>query len=396
MRDSGDEKLKLGKGASFFVKTQLRRLRQEDDTWEADFFPIPCSDSEHDGVWWGIVLSHSHENVLAQHTVEEPPTVNDLARLLAEAMRRPLVDFSHRPRRLYLRARPEWAELLPHLKQIGIQVMSQEALPKWDRTFGDLLAQVEQARAGQGTTLTEGQRPAAGGRGKRMARSRKPAAKASQPTEPDKVRLYTLEVFIISGPVAKKFAKKNPVVSRTIQIRGDQTLEDLHHAIFDAFGRWDEHMYEFQFGKGPMDPKAPTIRSAQRLREPERRGQPAGGSGGPDHHRLAGPEGGRPFRLLVRLRRRLVAPDQRRGRRGQGAQGQVPQGHEAGRQKPAAVRRRGGVGGGGALTDQQGALPQVACPKKGTRTWPRKKSHRRKTSKIGWRVEERPPNRRPP
>src|SRR5271165_2852290 len=37
-----------------------------------------------------------------------------------------------------------------------------------------------------------------------------------------------------------------------------------------------------------------------------------------------------------------------------------------------------------------------ACPKKGSRTWPRKKSHRRKTSKIGWRVEERPPNQRPP
>jgi hypothetical protein len=61
---------------------------------------------------------------------------------------------------------------------------------------------------------------------------------------------------LLSGPITEKFAKKNPVVSRTIQIRGDQTLEDLHHAIFDAFGRFDEHMYEFQFGKGPMDPKA--------------------------------------------------------------------------------------------------------------------------------------------
>ena len=51
--------------------------------------------------------------------------------------------------------------------------------------------------------------------------------------------------------------KKNRVISRTIQIRGDQTLEDLHHAIFYAFGREDEHMYEFQVGgKGPMDPKA--------------------------------------------------------------------------------------------------------------------------------------------
>jgi hypothetical protein len=143
------EKLKLGKGASFFVKTRLRRLRQEDDTWEADFFPIPCADGRYGSVWWGIVLSHTHDNVLAQRTVEEPPAVNDLARLLAEAMRRPLFDFSHRPRCLYLRARPEWAELLPHLKQIGIEAVSQEMLPKWDRNFGDLQAQVEQARAEQ-------------------------------------------------------------------------------------------------------------------------------------------------------------------------------------------------------------------------------------------------------
>jgi hypothetical protein len=141
------EKLKLGKGASFFVKSRLKRLRQEDDTWEADFFPIPCSGSEHGSVWWGIVLSYAHDNVLAQRTVEEPPTVNDLANLLAEAMRRPLVDFSHRPRCLYLRARPEWAELLPHLKQIGIKAVSQDALPKWDRNFGHLQAKVGRARA---------------------------------------------------------------------------------------------------------------------------------------------------------------------------------------------------------------------------------------------------------
>jgi hypothetical protein len=150
MPDKSDHQLKLGKGASFFVKTRLRWLPQEDDTWQADFFPIPGSDSEPGGVWWGIVLSHAHENVLAQRTVEESPTVNDLANLLAEAMRRPLVDFSHRPRCLYLRARPEWAELLPHLKQIGIEVVFQDALPKWDRTFGDLYAQVEQARARAG------------------------------------------------------------------------------------------------------------------------------------------------------------------------------------------------------------------------------------------------------
>jgi Plasmid pRiA4b ORF-3-like protein len=90
-----------------------------------------------------------------------------------------------------------------------------------------------------------------------MARPKKSSLKLHEPTDQGGVRLYTLEVFIISGPVSEKFVKKNPEMSRTIQIRGDQTLEDLHHAIFDAFDRWDEQMYEFQFGQGPMDPKAP-------------------------------------------------------------------------------------------------------------------------------------------
>ena len=67
--------------------------------------------------------------------------------------------------------------------------------------------------------------------------------------------LYKLEIFIIGGPMGEKFLKRNPEISRTIHIRGDQTLEDLHDAIFDAFDRFDEHMYEFQFGKGPNDRK---------------------------------------------------------------------------------------------------------------------------------------------
>jgi hypothetical protein len=254
------EKLRLGKGV-FFAKTQLRRLSQEDDTWEADFFPIPCGDGEPSEVWVGLVLSHTDDYILAQRTVAAPPTVNDLANLLAEAMRRPLVEFAHRPQTLYLRSRPEWAELLPHLREVGIRVVCQETLPKWDAAFGDLYAQVEQARSARRAKLTRGRTSAEGGavtgKGGPMARTKKAAAASQQPGEQSNMRLYTLEVFLLSGPISEKFAKKNPVISRTIQIRGDQTLEDLHHAIFDAFGRWEEHLYEFQFGKGPMDPKGP-------------------------------------------------------------------------------------------------------------------------------------------
>jgi hypothetical protein len=67
-------------------------------------------------------------------------------------------------------------------------------------------------------------------------------------------RTYSLEVKLIGGLVSEEFAQKNPKVSRTIQIRGDQTLDDLHFAIYGAFDRYDEHLYEFQFGKRPQAP----------------------------------------------------------------------------------------------------------------------------------------------
>lgn len=92
------------------------------------------------------------------------------------------------------------------------------------------------------------------------AKAAKPkAAKAPKTTKKPSgkgVPIYTLDVFIISGPVHDKFLRKNPVISRSIEMRGDQTLEELHEAIFEAFDRFDEHMYEFQFGERPMDPKA--------------------------------------------------------------------------------------------------------------------------------------------
>ena len=85
---------------------------------------------------------------------------------------------------------------------------------------------------------------------------RQTAKTNKQPTAQDKT-LYVLEVFLIDGPITETFIEQNPVVSRTIEIRSDQTLETLHHAIFKAFEREDEHMYECQIGgSGPHDPKA--------------------------------------------------------------------------------------------------------------------------------------------
>ena len=85
------------------------------------------------------------------------------------------------------------------------------------------------------------------------------------PSRQGAARLYTLEAFITQGPISKAFARKNKVISRTIRIRGDQTLADLHGALFAAFDRFDEHMYEFQLGKGPNHPgnKRYALRAAE-------------------------------------------------------------------------------------------------------------------------------------
>ncbi len=67
-------------------------------------------------------------------------------------------------------------------------------------------------------------------------------------------KLYTMIVYLMGGPMCDEF--DGLIMSRTIQIRGEQTLEDLHKVIFKAFDRFDEHLYEFLLGVGPDDRSA--------------------------------------------------------------------------------------------------------------------------------------------
>ena len=56
------------------------------------------------------------------------------------------------------------------------------------------------------------------------------------------------KVFIYTFKVKLKFAKR---IWRRIEIRSDQTLEDLHDIIFTAFDRYDEHLYAFYNTQNP-------------------------------------------------------------------------------------------------------------------------------------------------
>ncbi len=119
---------------------------------------------------------------------------------------------------------------------------------------GLVLRQPGQARALQ-ILIPEDEIPPWGNRKSKQSPSRSSkapispkAAKASPPA-----KLFVLTAYLVGGPIGKKFSNK--IISREIEIRGDQTLEELHHILFKAFDREEEHLYEFQFGKRPFDPE---------------------------------------------------------------------------------------------------------------------------------------------
>ena len=129
------DKLKLGK-SSAFVKKDLRPLPLTDAEFEADFFLDQESSTKRQERWMGMVIEREFGGVLALKEVRlPPPTVNSLATLLFQAMQRP-PDYKdrQRPRRIHLRNRPQWQELLPHLRQLGIEVILGDDLPRFDET----------------------------------------------------------------------------------------------------------------------------------------------------------------------------------------------------------------------------------------------------------------------
>jgi len=138
--------LKLGKGVAF-VKSQLKRLRQEDETWEVDFRALPKPITQNATHYAGLVLTQPDGFLRAESNIEQSPTVNDLAALLAHAMKRPLVEGHHRPRIIHLRGNSKWKPLFPALKELGIEVVIKSELPKIEEAYCEYLAVVRESRS---------------------------------------------------------------------------------------------------------------------------------------------------------------------------------------------------------------------------------------------------------
>ena len=129
-----------------FVKTHLKHLPQLDDVWEADFQPYPEPANRkcrRNVTWIGTVVSRTSRFILADALIGHPPTVKDFAGLLAQAMRRPMEERPHRPTRIHLRDNPLWEELLLHLKELRIEVVTLAGLSELDTVYEEFAGELK-------------------------------------------------------------------------------------------------------------------------------------------------------------------------------------------------------------------------------------------------------------
>ena len=143
-----EEKLELGKGM-VFAKNRLKRLRQLDETWEADFEVLPKPIMQTETHYLGMVVARKGGSLLAEMTVHGRPSVNDLATLVANAMLRPLDGEARRPNLIRLRGHHQWRDLFPVLEELGVGVSVERKLPGIQKAYQSYLRRLrDEQRAG--------------------------------------------------------------------------------------------------------------------------------------------------------------------------------------------------------------------------------------------------------
>jgi hypothetical protein len=96
-----------------------------------------------------MVVIEKRGSLLANMEVHGRPSVNDLATLLANAMRRPLGGNARRPKLIRLRGHHQWRELFPVLKELGVEVSVERKLPAVEKAYRRYLRELrDERRAG--------------------------------------------------------------------------------------------------------------------------------------------------------------------------------------------------------------------------------------------------------
>lgn len=106
---------------------ELKRSAQGDAVWEADFRALPKPVGQTDTHYVGFVVAPGG-HLLAERAVPHTPAAGDLAKLLTDALLRPLHGDPSRPRTIRFRKNPRWRDLFPDLADLGIEIVTANEL----------------------------------------------------------------------------------------------------------------------------------------------------------------------------------------------------------------------------------------------------------------------------
>ena len=130
---------KLGRSYAF-LKHRLLELPQSSLTMEVDFCPLPDIPGVECGFWLGLVVDHHDGSILISSIIEQPPTLDDVADLVAAAIS---TKVRCRPKVVLLRDNPEWEGLFPYLHQLKIDALVAEDLLYWDAKAEELMGWIK-------------------------------------------------------------------------------------------------------------------------------------------------------------------------------------------------------------------------------------------------------------
>ncbi len=132
------DKLKLGK-SSAFVKRDIRSLPLTDAEFEADFFLDPVFSTKRQEHWKGMVIERESVACWQWKTCDcrRPRSIASPRCWPTPCSDRWMQGIVSVPARIYLRDRPQWQELLPHLRQLEIDVVLSDDLPWFDEAVMD-------------------------------------------------------------------------------------------------------------------------------------------------------------------------------------------------------------------------------------------------------------------
>jgi hypothetical protein len=131
-------------GPTAAVKAKLAKLPQvADDVWQAETRRLPIwmkDGGEYVRPWILVVVSRTHDLILGQQVVEEPPVTELAFDRLAAAMTKPAMGRPHRPARVEVRSGPPWDALAGHLDDVGVALEPLDHLEPVDQILDQLVA----------------------------------------------------------------------------------------------------------------------------------------------------------------------------------------------------------------------------------------------------------------